>query len=707
MSNMLIPFLHVLDGDGVPIAGAKLYTYEAGTTTPRATYSDRELTSANANPVVADANGLFGAIFLAEDDYKLVLKTSADVLVWTCDNYRPGEEVNATLTLRVKQISASPLDYPEAGVDAVGDGVADESAQVQNAIDASTGTVDLLGKTFRCDSGLALKSGLHLKGPGTLDFSACTDNDYLSAEGTLGAPNILTVDAGRGASALNVTDGSAFQSGDVAILRSLDNWGASEYCAEVVEVKSVAGDVVTLTAAIESSYTTGNGAVLIPLTPAEGIRLENVTVIGSTTAAGDGFHLNAQAFKDIQAIGCTFRNSTNATINFDNGIGLHFDRCVFDNAATYVLQSATGAAADITFDRCEINRVLAAVFELSPFYVIRRVSIRHCRLIGVAIGMDADVGTQNVEVIHCHIICTGAGSSPGIRALGVETRILHNVIHDSGGHGIHVDDTGVTDTDGRMIPSSTSVIGNRIYACDNTGIKVSGGIGMTLHDKCTIADNVVDSAGDEGIYVDGFGTSSFGGVQLPVDIHGNSISNAGSYAIRVEDCEFVQVHDNPIENCTNSGIFVDGLFYGMAISNNAISSPGTHGIEVYNDAEDTCVGLAITGNVVHKVGGAGDHPVHITTGGTAASKINNTVISGNNLARDDTNDDVIYTEGGNAATINNVSIVGNTMFQGDYAVGEPTDANTTNVLVTGNVTIDITQVVPYEGTVTAGTNLDV
>jgi hypothetical protein len=73
------------DGNGAPHIAAKAYFYETGTTTPKATYSNVGLTSVNANPVVADANGRFGDIYLVAGRYKVVLTTSADVAIDTLD----------------------------------------------------------------------------------------------------------------------------------------------------------------------------------------------------------------------------------------------------------------------------------------------------------------------------------------------------------------------------------------------------------------------------------------------------------------------------------------------------------------------------------------------------------------------------------------------------------------------------------------------
>ena len=50
------PWLYFFDG-GVSAAGYLLFTYEAGTTTKLATYSDVNLTTPNTNPIVLDADG--------------------------------------------------------------------------------------------------------------------------------------------------------------------------------------------------------------------------------------------------------------------------------------------------------------------------------------------------------------------------------------------------------------------------------------------------------------------------------------------------------------------------------------------------------------------------------------------------------------------------------------------------------------------------
>lgn len=74
MPGFPLPYpLQFFDDNGDPAAGYLLYTYAAGTSTPRDTYTTYELTVANANPIVLDANGR--AVAFVEDGvaYKLVL----------------------------------------------------------------------------------------------------------------------------------------------------------------------------------------------------------------------------------------------------------------------------------------------------------------------------------------------------------------------------------------------------------------------------------------------------------------------------------------------------------------------------------------------------------------------------------------------------------------------------------------------------------
>lgn len=73
------------DSNGAPLAGGKLYTYQAETTTLQATYTDQGGGTAQTNPIILDANG--EAEFWADPtlSYKYVLYDANDVEQWSID----------------------------------------------------------------------------------------------------------------------------------------------------------------------------------------------------------------------------------------------------------------------------------------------------------------------------------------------------------------------------------------------------------------------------------------------------------------------------------------------------------------------------------------------------------------------------------------------------------------------------------------------
>lgn len=78
------------DNNGNPLSGGKLYTYEAGTTTHQIAYTSNAGNVAHTNPIVLDSAGRVpggSEVWLTNGQiYKFVLKTSAEVQLWSADN---------------------------------------------------------------------------------------------------------------------------------------------------------------------------------------------------------------------------------------------------------------------------------------------------------------------------------------------------------------------------------------------------------------------------------------------------------------------------------------------------------------------------------------------------------------------------------------------------------------------------------------------
>jgi len=84
---------------GTPLAGGLLYTYAAGTTTPKTTWADAAETAPNANPIVLNARGEATAFW--KGAYKVELRTAGGAVIWTVDNVSTVQEPLSAVTLAI------------------------------------------------------------------------------------------------------------------------------------------------------------------------------------------------------------------------------------------------------------------------------------------------------------------------------------------------------------------------------------------------------------------------------------------------------------------------------------------------------------------------------------------------------------------------------------------------------------------------------
>lgn len=165
MAHLAPPLIQkFFDDDGNPLAGGKVWTYEAGTTTPLATYTDATESAENTNPVILDGNGEANIWFSDTEAYKIVVTDENDVVLKTVDNYVRipddsitkekinsdiagdglSQDVNGSLTVNVDdstlQIDSDTLQVKDGGIDT--DQLADESVST----DKLASDLDLINK---------------------------------------------------------------------------------------------------------------------------------------------------------------------------------------------------------------------------------------------------------------------------------------------------------------------------------------------------------------------------------------------------------------------------------------------------------------------------------------------------------------------------------------------------------------------------------
>ena len=91
---------------GAPLAGGKVYTYVAGTSTNKDTFTTETGDVANANPVILDSEG-YAQIWLESGSYKFVVDSSTDVNQYTTDNIvgdSTGGYASAVFTLSANTV---------------------------------------------------------------------------------------------------------------------------------------------------------------------------------------------------------------------------------------------------------------------------------------------------------------------------------------------------------------------------------------------------------------------------------------------------------------------------------------------------------------------------------------------------------------------------------------------------------------------------
>jgi Pectate lyase superfamily protein len=232
---MPTPEIQYVDSTGVPLAGAYLCTYAAGTSTPLATYTDSTAATPNTNPVVLDSAGR-ASVWVGPSLYKFVLRTggsgnscSTGAVVWTQDNVADttlyftnyvktiGTSTSITYTIPLtggvsRTVSNRLSDFVSVkDFGAVCDGTTDDHAAIQAAINAlsSGGTVNFPNGT--CSVGTVgitvpvvtiLGTGIILQGQG---YSSTLKYTGSGTAVTIGVQGSFTYRSGVRQMGINIT----------------------------------------------------------------------------------------------------------------------------------------------------------------------------------------------------------------------------------------------------------------------------------------------------------------------------------------------------------------------------------------------------------------------------------------------------------------------------------------------------------------------
>ena len=561
----------LLSNSGALIPGAKAYFYTAGTSTPLAVYQDYDLATPHSDPVVADGDGRFPAIFYdPASNYKVKLTDASDVEIYTQDyaaSPTSAAEIYPTsndlaqdlnsLARTANEISAGvvPTDYSYApgnvlryGADNTG--VTDASSAIQDAIDVTLEVVFPPG-TYLVQTNLTLRSGSKLMGQGRPTIKTDGTNRLVSAIGTLGTVSAITADVTRGDTTIAVAAGTGSNYTDGFYIRSerqpLGHSGLKS--GEMGIVNSVATDTVTIDGMIlgvedratpTATYATSDTASAAPVTflsniVVEGLKFTNDTYDSSPTTATSAL-LYFELVREFTVRDCIFEKNNQGAAYFFNCINGSFT-----NNQVARLRDDTGilgygvevgySSANITVDgnvfrecRHGFTTGTGTSSSLTPGYGVQRGitvsgnSVRDCTSIGIDTHEDSDGVTITGNTVTG---CTPAG----IQVRCYRTTVTGNTVTSCKGKGIRVDSSsldtvisgnvissiGLNSADGYGIEvdgKSVTITGNAVSHCYSDGIRAGSGASRSVHIIANECKNNGDGGTGDGIRISRGGTIS-------------------------------------------------------------------------------------------------------------------------------------------------------------------------------------------------------
>lgn len=464
---------------------------------------------------------------------------------------------------------------------AVGDGIADDTAACQAAINAAAGT------TARFTSGTYKVGQLRIPSNTTIliDTGAvlfhASAGAVLKASGTQAAIKSFLTATSNAGSCTVTAPGHGLTVGDTFRLASqamFDTWSTTSKYGELCVVTSIAGDVITTSAPISgTSYRVADSAYVQKITPVTNINILGPgTIRGMKSPAMGQYAIDILMGTNIIISGVQIENIDRRHVYISDCVNAWVEHCTLswavDNTMAYGI-SIANASQDCGARFNDINYVrhgFTTNNETAYPGIPRRIlfSSNTVRSTSVALG-----GSK------------GGGDAIDTHTAAEDIWIEHNIVLSSSGQGINFE------------ARSGHIIGNKIKNTASMGISVHNE--SDLSGRISVSDNEVRHSGSTAIYV-----------------RSGARGTSAAY-------EYINVSNNIVADIAGNGLVIGstapapGPELGVtAVSNTAIRVNGAYACLITNArgvsaAHNKGIGGTTTVSITDLAPSAGDDPGYL------------------------------------------------------------------------------------------------
>jgi hypothetical protein len=552
-----LPVQRFYDNNNNPLSGGQLWTYQAGTSTPQATYTDSTGGTANANPVVMNARGEANVWLTQGQAYKFVLKDASSNTIWTTDQI-------------------------------IGGVTSDFLTNLANTANMSQG-VALVGGASRVVATIAALRTL----PKTGSPEAFVTGYYAQGDGGGGAyyyDSADTSSSDNGGSIIVASDGGRWK---------LVHFGTVTVKQFGAKGDGVANDIAAINAAIAANpgqvihfpagtYST-NASIVVS---ASGTKLKGDALwgvqISCTTLNTPIINITAQ-FGAVESLSVIYAGTpvAGASAIYVNNSSVNLINFVTRNGYNGVEITSLGVGATLTnFSALNYVNVGVLLTDVNDVFIHDFIINAGSLTLGALGGIRLFGNVQALVVQSGDVLSGVYGMTTGSTTNTYNARPSYNkftnVFFDSGNNGAYLTNTVATTFDSCWFASTKSGYGVQLTSCDTVvfqkcqiinnwqhGAVVQSGCSRIVFEACqAISNGQQTSATYHGILI----TAGISDFRIQGCIAGNQIGfNATQqFGIIVASggSDRYIVADNLINNNLSSGVSDAGTGVNKRVANN-------------------------------------------------------------------------------------------------------------------------------------------